>query len=71
VISDALDAKIREQAGNRCGYCLAHQDYIPWVLEVEHILPKSKGGKTTKKIFGLPVVLVTSIRQTKLRGLIP
>jgi hypothetical protein len=45
VISDALNAKIREEAGNRCGYCLTHQDYIPWLLEVEHLLPKSKGGK--------------------------
>jgi len=43
-ISDALRARIRAQAGNRCGYCLARQEYVPWVLEVEHIVPRSKGG---------------------------
>jgi len=43
-ISDALRAKVRAQAGNRCGYCLARQEYVPWVLEIEHIVPKSKGG---------------------------
>ena len=43
-IPKALRAKVREQAGNRCGYCLARQDYVPWVLEIEHIVPKSKGG---------------------------
>ena len=43
-ISDALRARVCAQAGNRCGYCLARQEYVPWVLEVEHIIPKSKGG---------------------------
>jgi len=37
-------AKLLAEAGYRCGYCLAHQDYIPWVLEVEHLTPKAKGG---------------------------
>ena len=43
-ISDSLRAKIRTQARNRCGYCLTRQEYIPWTLEIEHIIPKSKGG---------------------------
>jgi len=43
-IPDAVRASVREQAGNRCGYCLARQEYLPWVLEIEHIIPKSKGG---------------------------
>jgi hypothetical protein len=43
-ISDILRARVREQARNRCGYCLARQEYVPWLLEIEHIVPKSKGG---------------------------
>ncbi len=43
-ISESLRAKVRAQAGDRCGYCLARQEYVPWVLEIEHIFPKSKGG---------------------------
>ena len=43
-ISNALRAKVRAQAENRCGYCGARQEYVPWALEVEHIVPKSKGG---------------------------
>lgn len=43
-IPEALRARVREQAENRCGYCLARQEYVPWVLEIEHIIPKSKGG---------------------------
>lgn len=41
---EILREKLRLQAHNRCGYCLAHQDYVPWVLEIDHILPKAKGG---------------------------
>jgi hypothetical protein len=43
-IPDALRARVRAQAGNRCGYCLVRQEYVPWVLEVDHIVPRSKGG---------------------------
>jgi hypothetical protein len=43
-ISDALRARVRAQAGNRCGYCLVSQEYVPWTLEIEHIAPRSKGG---------------------------
>lgn len=43
-ISAALRAKIQTQAKNRCGYCLTRQEYVPWTLEIEHIIPRSKGG---------------------------
>jgi hypothetical protein len=43
-IPDAVRARVRAQAGNRCGYRLARQEYVPWLLEIEHIVPVSKGG---------------------------
>ena len=43
-IPAALRARVRAEARNRCGYCLTRQEYVPWTLEVEHIVPKSKGG---------------------------
>lgn len=43
-ISKGLDAKIRKQAKNRCGYCLAPQKLLSYKLEIEHIFPKGKGG---------------------------
>jgi len=48
-ISAALRAKIHLQAKNRCGYCLAHQMYVPLELEIEHIIPISKGGTDTEE----------------------
>lgn len=43
-ISDELRARIREQAGDRCGYCLSPQKYVMGKLEIEHIIPTAQGG---------------------------
>ena len=43
-ITEALRTRVRTQANQRCGYCLANQRYIPWPLEIEHIIPIAKGG---------------------------
>ncbi len=39
-----IDARIRIQAKNRCGYCLVPQKLISYKLEIEHLLPKFEGG---------------------------
>ena len=43
-VSRLVAQRVRAQANNRCGYCLTRQEYVPWPLEIEHILPISKGG---------------------------
>jgi 5-methylcytosine-specific restriction endonuclease McrA len=43
-ITEAVKVRVRERAYNRCGYCLTQQQYVPWSLEIEHIIPKAKGG---------------------------
>jgi hypothetical protein len=45
-VSAALDRKVREAAGQRCGYCLSPQSLVMARLEVEHIIPLAQGGKT-------------------------
>ncbi|MDQ2746490.1 MAG: HNH endonuclease [Acidobacteriota bacterium] len=44
-----LHLKIIEAANNRCGYCLIHQQYTNSILEIEHIIPKSKGGTNSEE----------------------
>jgi hypothetical protein len=36
--------RVREQAGNRCGYCLCPQRLLYYILEIEHIVPRADGG---------------------------
>ena len=47
--SKKLDEEIRNEAKNRCGYCLGEQKYIFAWLEIEHIFPRAKGGKSDKE----------------------
>ncbi|NCO41262.1 MAG: HNH endonuclease [Armatimonadetes bacterium CG_4_10_14_3_um_filter_66_18] len=37
-------ARVRAAAAGRCGYCLARQEHLPWPLELEHLVPRAKGG---------------------------
>jgi hypothetical protein len=43
-VGEAVRARLRAQAGNRCGYCQSRQEYVFAPLEVEHIVPLSRGG---------------------------
>jgi len=42
----ALRQLVIQQAGNRCGYCLAEQELLYGPLEFEHLQPRSRGGLT-------------------------
>jgi hypothetical protein len=43
-ISNAVRARVREQARHRCGYCRSSQQYVLGLLELDHIIPKARGG---------------------------
>jgi hypothetical protein len=67
-ISEAVRARVRDQAGNRCGYCLTHQDYIPWILEIEHIVPPGKGGNHDEENLWLACHTCNLYKGTKTQG---
>jgi 5-methylcytosine-specific restriction endonuclease McrA len=39
-----LVRRVRESARHRCGYCLSPQRLVMARLEVEHVIPRAKGG---------------------------
>lgn len=43
-IPSEMDRRIRAAALNRCGYCLSPQRLVMARLEIEHIIPRAKGG---------------------------
>src|SRR5262245_46334574 len=45
-ISPNLRQKIIRAAHNRCEYCLTSQDLTFATFHIDHIIPKSSGGKT-------------------------
>lgn len=44
MVSEILRQHVRQRAGNRCEYCLSHQNYVMGQLQIDHILPEAKGG---------------------------
>jgi len=45
-IPPALRDLIHQQAQHRCGYCLAPQFLVYAPLEIDHIVPRSRGGSS-------------------------
>jgi 5-methylcytosine-specific restriction endonuclease McrA len=43
-VSASVRQRVRDRAGNRCEYCLSHQNYLMGILQVDHVQPVSKGG---------------------------
>jgi hypothetical protein len=43
-IPEAVRARVRQRAGDRCGYCLSPQHLVFGWLEVEHVVPPGQGG---------------------------
>lgn len=45
-VSQALRERVSKQARYRCGYCLTSQKITGMQMDVEHIIPEARGGKT-------------------------
>lgn len=45
----ALRRQLRSEGDRRCAYCRSSETITGMPLEVEHILPRARGGRTTLK----------------------
>jgi HNH endonuclease len=43
-ISEAVRARVRQQAHYQCGYCRVEEQYIYAAIEIDHIIPQAAGG---------------------------
>lgn len=70
-ISRALDAKIRRQANERCGYCLSPQGLTAYKLEIEHLHPKALDGETVEENLWLACSGCNGHKALKIRAVDP
>ena len=70
-LSSKLDKKIRKDAKNRCGYCLSPQHLVMARLEIEHIIPLSKGGSNDESNLWLACPLCNSHKASKIEAIDP
>ncbi len=70
-ISPELAQRIRDAAGNRCGYCLSPQRLVMARLEIEHIIPLAKGGTSREENLWLACPLCNGHKSDKTEAIDP
>ena len=70
-IPKEIDHRVRVMACNRCGYCLSPQHLVMARLEIEHILPISKGGSNDESNLWLACPLCNRYKSDKTTALDP
>lgn len=70
-LSEAIRQQVRQRAGNRCEYCLSHQNYIMGRLQIDHIQPIARGGLDTENNLCLACELCNQYKWTKTDGIDP
>lgn len=67
-LSEDLKRRVREAAGHRCGYCLSPQRLVMARLEIEHIVPISKGGSDEEANLWLACPLCNSYKGSQVEA---
>lgn len=74
-MTPSISQHVREQvllrASNRCEYCLAHQDHVFDLLEIDHIIPTSSGGSDDEGNLCLSCGLCNRYKGAQFNGLDP
>ena len=70
-ISAEHQDRIRRQADNRCGYCQSHQKYVMGRLEIDHLIPRSKGGSDDEENLWLSCRLCNNAKRDQTHGVDP
>jgi hypothetical protein len=68
MLSETLRRQVRQRAGNRCEYCMSHQDYVLGQLQVDQIVPVAKGGADAANNLCLACELCNQYKWTRTRG---
>lgn len=66
-----IDRRVRTAAKNRCGYCLSPQRLVMARLEIEHIIPISKGGSNEESNLWLACPQCNRYKSDKTTGVDP
>ena len=70
-LPDIIDKQVRQRAGNRCEYCLSHQDYVMGRLQIDHVYPQAKGGTDSLSNLCLACSLCNQHKWAKTQALDP
>jgi hypothetical protein len=70
-ISTLVQQRVRQIAGHRCGYCLSPQQFVMGKLEIEHIIPRARGGSDDESNLWLSCSLCNRYKSSQVTGIDP
>lgn len=70
-VPDESRARVRADSGDRCGYCLARQQYVLGQLEIEHIVPRALGGTNDEDNLWLACSMCNTFKGVRTHGIDP
>lgn len=70
-IADALRNEIVAEAGERCGYCRTPQALVNVRFEIEHLVPASRGGDSTRENLWLSCPTCNRFKSDRVSGVDP
>jgi hypothetical protein len=70
-VSEDIRRRVRQAAGDRCGYCLSPQRLVMSKLEVEHIIPRAQGGSDDESNLWLSCGLCNRHKSARMTGIDP
>jgi HNH endonuclease len=65
-LSAAVRARVWAAARHRCGYCQSAQRYVLGMLEIDHIIPKVRGGTDEEANLWLACRMCNSFKRTQI-----
>jgi hypothetical protein len=66
-----VQSRVRTAARNRCGYCLSPQHLVMARLEIEHIMPRAKGGTSEESNLWLSCPLCNRFKSDRSEAVDP
>jgi hypothetical protein len=67
-VSRSLRARVAATAGHCCGYCRTPQRIAGFRLNIEHIIPEARGGKTVEENLWLACHACNEFKGTRVQG---
>jgi len=67
----ALKSRVRQQARDRCGYCLSSEALLGMPMEVEHLTPFAAGGQTVEENLWLSCHRCNQLKGTQTHAIDP
>lgn len=67
-VPEEIRQRVRQQAGNRRGYCRSRQEYVLGFLEIEHITPRAAGGTDREENLWLACRLCNHYKAAQTHG---